>query len=239
MFRRNPTNSHLPHNGKSIGGRTTNPSSTTGGLGWFVAILTIGLLLYVIFFQYLVIRSKESTILSLMQQQPSTISRSRFRCADTTRPVTGVGVFPRRKPSNRTIALSASSSSYWKPFSEKVLPKLSYPVFVTSLPKSGTTSIWKYFQCGHQLASHNWIQKVDATVSTMAGMCIQENIRQDRPPFQDCGAYDVYTDTGVRISDFALWLVCIGCLVTDMFLFIIPVSKIRTRQWRTVLLSLH
>jgi hypothetical protein len=202
MFRRNPIaatsggyNNHSKyHSGKS---KTT---ASPQGCYLFFAIMTIGLLLYIIFFQYLVIHSKESIILSLMQHPPKPLP-FRAPCdsvmeSSLSTPRSGVGVFPLRKPSNRTIPSSWSSD--WTPFSRKIRPQLTYPVFVPSLPKSGTTSIWKFFKCGQLLASHNWIQKVNTTVSTMAGKCIEQNILQGQPPFQDCGAYDVYTDTGVR-----------------------------------------
>lgn len=208
MFRRNPTaaattsiGNSLSYHSNAKSKSTTNAPVSPQGCYLFFAIMTIGLLLYIIFFQYLVIRSKESIILSLIKHPPKALTR--YPCDSVgensqSLPSRGqVGVFPRRKPSNRTVPLSWSSD--WKPFSPKIRPRLSYPVFVTSLPKSGTTSIWKFFKCGQLLASHNWIQKVNTTVSTMAGKCIQQNILEGQPPFQDCGAYDVYTDTGVRI----------------------------------------
>jgi hypothetical protein len=246
MIRRNPTatpaaaaaaiSNHIHHNGKPVGGKMQPRYSRV------IVIVTIGLLVYTVFFQYLVIRSKESIIVALM----STPFSSRYPCEKTSATQSfssgsGVGVFPRRKPPNRTLP----TSNFWKPFTPKVLPKLSYPVFVTSLPKSGTTSIWKFFKCGQQLASHNWIQKVNTTVSTPSGKCIHENILQGKPPFQDCGAYDVYTDTGVsgqRASS------CIfvarppftpDSLTLFLTLAIITVLKIRSRSGRTMLFPLY
>jgi hypothetical protein len=98
---------------------------------------------------------------------------------------------------------------------------ISTPVFVPSLPKSGTTSIWQYFNCGGHKASHQvsllsslllnralkcrfnsgviwllqWI-RLNETYSIQTGECVQKNIAVDRPPFEGCGDYDVYTDTG-------------------------------------------
>lgn len=83
----------------------------------------------------------------------------------------------------------------WKPVSDRRI-KLPYPIFVTSLPKSGTTSIWKYFLCGDQAASHNWILKRGQEASSLSGVCIEENVALGRPPFENCGNYDIYTDTG-------------------------------------------
>jgi hypothetical protein len=28
-------------------------------------------------------------------------------------------------------------------------------------------------------------------------VCIQDNIKQDKPPFEGCGEYDLFSDTGV------------------------------------------
>jgi hypothetical protein len=91
------------------------------------------------------------------------------------------------------------------------------PIFVASLPKSGTTSIWQYFQCGGHAASHQWIKvledellveqlgnvasnvtnAVTASSSSMqSGACIRRNIARKRPPFAECGQSPVLTDTG-------------------------------------------
>jgi hypothetical protein len=206
MFRRNLTTAaavSISHNIQHHNGRPkpTTSAASPQGCYLFFAIMTIGLLLYVISFQYLVIHAKESLILTLMEHPPKPLSRNALCDSNgestPSTPRGGVGVFPRQKPSNRTIPESWSGD--WQPFSRKIRPQLSYPVFVPSLPKSGTTSIWKFFKCGQLLSSHNWIQKINTSVSTMAGKCIQQNILQGQPPFQDCGAYDVYTDTGVRL----------------------------------------
>jgi hypothetical protein len=194
------------------------------------SIIIVGLLVYGVLFQLLILRSKDETIATLTQQYTK-INNLQHRFATfrndcsqvntsgatttTTNNATsststnntgniihlpnhhGVGVFPIRKPiiDNSTIP---KTIPIWKPFSTTVLSKVSYPIFVTSLPKSGTTSIWKYFKCGHQLSCHNWIQKIDDNKSSIAGICIEDNIVHQRPPFENCGRYDVYTDTGVR-----------------------------------------
>lgn len=83
----------------------------------------------------------------------------------------------------------------WNHYSTPPMP-LSYPIFIPSMPKSGTTSIWKFFKCGGIKASHNWVRKHGGRRSTLAGLCIRDNIYFQRPPFHQCGAYDVYSDTG-------------------------------------------
>jgi len=82
--------------------------------------------------------------------------------------------------------------------SEPVPLKITFPVFVPSLPKSGTTSIWQYFNCGGHHASHQWV-KVNDTESMQSGQCMKQNIALGQPPFQDCGNYDVFTDTGYAL----------------------------------------
>jgi len=73
--------------------------------------------------------------------------------------------------------------------------KINLPVFVPSLPKSGTTSIWQYFNCGGHRASHQWV-KINETYTEQTGACIQRNINHSQPAFENCGTYDVFTDTG-------------------------------------------
>lgn len=90
----------------------------------------------------------------------------------------------------------------WRRYSTNRI-NLPYPIFVTSLPKSGTTSIHKFFKCGGQLSSHNWVKKQGDNKSSLAGLCIRDNISNNRPPFKGCGAFDVYSDTGVRAQTFS------------------------------------
>lgn len=89
--------------------------------------------------------------------------------------------------------------------------KVQLPIFVPSLPKSGTTSIWQYFQCGGWWASHQWTRIDDKEGAesgshdaasgenrtiTLIGACIHDNVQNGRPPFQGCGGDPIYTDTG-------------------------------------------
>lgn len=104
----------------------------------------------------------------------------------------GVGVWSRHPPKEPPL-----NPVVWNAFSDHTLEKLPYPIFVTSLPKSGTTSVWKFFKCDRILSSHNWIKKRNSVQATPVGMCIEQNILNQRPPFEDCGDVDVYTDTGV------------------------------------------
>lgn len=73
--------------------------------------------------------------------------------------------------------------------------KVETPIFVASLPKSGTTSIWQYFNCGARSSSHQWIKTQDGT-SMQSGLCIRTNIWEGKAPFENCGEYNVYSDSG-------------------------------------------
>jgi|UniRef100_A0A8J9S6T4 hypothetical protein len=72
---------------------------------------------------------------------------------------------------------------------------INLPIFSPSLPKSGTTSLWQYFNCGGHASSHQWV-KSNETYSMQSGQCIRQNVLKGRPPFEGCGGYEVYTDTG-------------------------------------------
>jgi hypothetical protein len=74
---------------------------------------------------------------------------------------------------------------------------IAYPIFVTGLPKTGTTSVFKFFRCGGVRSSHAWVTKSGAEKPMLVGECIQANILQGNPPFEGCGTYDLFSDTGV------------------------------------------
>lgn len=77
--------------------------------------------------------------------------------------------------------------------------KVGLPVFVASLPKSGTTSMFQYFNCGGHPASHQWV-KYNDTSNEQTGKCIRRNVQNGLAPFQGCGGLsDIFTDTGFAI----------------------------------------
>lgn len=169
--------------------------------------ITTGLLLYVAFFQMIFYRSYRA--------ETSTINERRH------------SAWLRLPPTKSLRPIE------WKPFSSEKI-KLPYPIFVTSLPKSGTTSVWRFFQCGKQLAAHNWIQKRGKAKSSLLGVCIEENIIAGHPPFENCGDNDVFTDTGVRGCDVAtrlleykLWNFC----SSQLFFTLIAVPQLFARYW--------
>lgn len=81
------------------------------------------------------------------------------------------------------------------------LLKIPKPVFVTSLPKSGTTSTWKYFLCGlgKGQASHQYgkVENINGTKQVRLGKCFKRNMQANRPLLEGCGDYQVWTDVGV------------------------------------------
>jgi len=66
---------------------------------------------------------------------------------------------------------------------------INKPILVVGLPKSGTTSIHEYFTCGGYKASH-WRCR---THKELCGALIRRNVRLKRPPLDNIGDYDVYT----------------------------------------------
>ena len=85
-----------------------------------------------------------------------------------------------------------------KPTPPKLL-KVPYPIFVTSLPKSGTTSTQRYFQCGLndvEAAAHHWTVNATTGKDMKIGKCMLRNIQNNKTLFDNCGDYQVWTDTG-------------------------------------------
>jgi hypothetical protein len=73
--------------------------------------------------------------------------------------------------------------------------KVKAPIIVVSLPKSGTTSIWKAMLCSGHMAAHTY-SRVDESTSHRIGICIETNIRHFRQPLEGCGPYSVWSDNG-------------------------------------------
>jgi hypothetical protein len=109
---------------------------------------------------------------------------------------------------------TSSERSRWKRLSQLIpttsttdiqttLLKVPTPIFVASLPKSGTTSVWKYFTCGGIRSSHLYVklnetesQRFDNETSVLAGRCMKRNVVEQKPLLQRCGNYQVWTDHG-------------------------------------------
>jgi hypothetical protein len=87
------------------------------------------------------------------------------------------------------------------------LLNLTTPVLVMSLPKIGTTSLFRYFTCGGLPAAHTYGYR-GADGWFRLGRCLQENYHYDsragnhsslrhRPLLYGCGPYQVWSDLGV------------------------------------------
>lgn len=62
------------------------------------------------------------------------------------------------------------------------------PIFVMGFGKTGTTSLYRYFQCGGYRVSH-WKCLPDL----LCGRCLFDNYYANRPLLTGCGDYEVYT----------------------------------------------
>ncbi len=77
--------------------------------------------------------------------------------------------------------------------------KVPYPILHVSLPKSGTTSISRYFYCGQIWTAHTFANTIGTThkqKQMRVGHCYLNNVQAGRPPLQDCGKYKVWSDLG-------------------------------------------
>eukprot|EP00588_Corethron_pennatum_P013481 CAMPEP_0194277106 /NCGR_PEP_ID=MMETSP0169-20130528/9514_1 /TAXON_ID=218684 /ORGANISM="Corethron pennatum, Strain L29A3" /LENGTH=343 /DNA_ID=CAMNT_0039020981 /DNA_START=110 /DNA_END=1141 /DNA_ORIENTATION=- len=69
------------------------------------------------------------------------------------------------------------------------------PVVNLSFPKTGTTSLWKFFKCGGVAASHFDCVLSGSSRTVPCGLCINGNVRSSRSPFDGCGDYHVWVQT--------------------------------------------
>lgn len=119
------------------------------------------------------------------ERRPSTTKTSALNTVESVAP-----------PSSNTTAVAKAEGK------ENVKPpkQLNLPIFLASLPKSGTTSTAAYFSCGGYRAAHFW-SRIKGRGTFMVAQCMQRNIAQGRPPFQECGEYQAWTDTGYASHD--------------------------------------
>lgn len=73
--------------------------------------------------------------------------------------------------------------------------KISTPVFVLSLPKSGTTSLARYFICGGVPSAHTYRFQNGSWLRL--GDCLRDNFQKNISLLQGCGPYKVWSDLGV------------------------------------------
>lgn len=75
--------------------------------------------------------------------------------------------------------------------------KVNKPIFVLSLPKSGTTSLYRYFNCGRVPSAHTYGKNYTTGKSFRLGTCMHKNFHHGRPIVHACGHLDMYSDVGV------------------------------------------
>ena len=70
--------------------------------------------------------------------------------------------------------------------------KVPTPIFILSLPKSGTSSMYMYFRCGRVSALHTWMKN-----GGRLGVCMENNYLNNTPMVEGCGKSDqVFSDIG-------------------------------------------
>lgn len=79
----------------------------------------------------------------------------------------------------------------------KAILKVPLPIFVLNLPKSGTLTVDKYFDCGMGSfwSMHHWMRNASG-YHCQLGQCMGRNVDAGRPIVDGCGGYAVYTDAG-------------------------------------------
>lgn len=108
-----------------------------------------------------------------------------------------------KQPRKQTKKTRRKDHKKTKPESHVKL-KVPTPIFVPSLPKSGTTSTHQYFQCGGHKSAHLVAHSGEDTFKI--GRCAQRNVREGRQPFAGCGdGIDVWTDTGMIQFSFCMF----------------------------------
>jgi hypothetical protein len=173
-------------------------------------LVVVGLLVYIAAFQTVVTTSHRRSDSQLMGDNITSVlweslqeSRtSPLFIVPTTTTAKVAKVLPVHAtplPTNTTAKAAKALPVHAMPWRRQspVEVEIAYPIFVTGLPKTGTTSLFKFFRCGGVRSSHTWVTKPGAEKPTLIGECIQANILQDHPPFEGCGTYDVFSDTGV------------------------------------------
>jgi hypothetical protein len=79
--------------------------------------------------------------------------------------------------------------------------QLPTPIFVVNLPKSGTTTLHQYFDCGKIPSSHTVTKKSNGEGNIRIARCLRINHAKERnntptPPLHGCDGYSAYSDIG-------------------------------------------
>jgi len=72
-------------------------------------------------------------------------------------------------------------------------PKVSLPIFVASLPKSGTGSIAGFLECGGIPTAHYRVHP--GRPRSLLGRCVERNVVAGKNVWHNCGDYLAYSDT--------------------------------------------
>lgn len=94
---------------------------------------------------------------------------------------------------------------FWKDLTnvqrKRIAKKLRFmsPIVAAGLPKTGTTSLHKYFQSLHKpsifRSSHTYTTLPNGT-KPRAGACMQENLAEGKHMLDGCGRFHVWSDSG-------------------------------------------
>lgn len=74
--------------------------------------------------------------------------------------------------------------------------KVSTPIIVLSLPKSGTSSLFHYFNCGGVYSAHTYAQDNTTKSNYRLGRRFYSNYKAGLPLLTNTGKYKVFTDIG-------------------------------------------
>jgi len=125
-----------------------------------------------------------------------------------------VGYNATEQPQERPPPILELRYEYQPSFHKKRLAKpktrlkVQLPIFVLNLPKSGTLTLHRYFNCGmgSYWSAHHWMRKAATGDLIRIGLCMgrnddPNNQSSSRPLVEDCGGYAVYTDAGAMWTE--------------------------------------
>jgi hypothetical protein len=141
------------------------------------------------------IRNRPETIATNLSKQLGIPAPCWTRSYDTTATATNTRIQDFGTTENDHGGDSTARKS-----SERLFPNnLRFPILITALPKSGTTTIHKYFRCGlgRWTAAHQQVLNLTSGKTTTIGECIKENLDKERPILHQCGNARVFSDIGV------------------------------------------
>lgn len=112
----------------------------------------------------------------------------------------GNGALRRKGPVKRGPRAAARNNNNDNKQNERRIPvqhlKVPTPVIILSLPKSGTSSLYQYFNCGGLKAAHTFARDPETHKEYRLGTRMRKNFRQNLPLLTNTGKLQVYTDIG-------------------------------------------